>query len=185
MCHFMEEIPKELQTECSICLQVLRDPHIVDCCGYRFCKSCINVYLSKNSNCCPMCKYQNPDTVTDKQLARTLRQKKVKCTHKEEGCEWIGVLSELDEHLDSTKRMEGCAFKTLQACAHCNMSLKRNEFENHELRCPQKPLRCEFCDEFKCPQHEMAQHWESCDLYPIVCPKDCGVTMTRLSLDEH
>lgn len=183
-CHFMEEIPNDLQTECSICLQVLRDPHIVDCCGYRFCKSCIDVHLSKSSNYCPMCKHQNPNTVADKQLARTLRQKKVKCTHKEDGCESIGELSELDGHLDNTRRMERCAFKTL-VCTYCSLSLKCSEIENHELRCPQKPLRCEFCDEFECLQHEMAQHWESCNLYPIICPKGCGVTMTRLSLIEH
>ena len=86
-CLFMDEIPKELQTECSICIQVLRDPHVVDSCGYRFCKSCIDVHFSKSSNYCPMCKHQNPNTIADKLLARTLRQKKVKWTHKEDGCE--------------------------------------------------------------------------------------------------
>lgn len=183
-CHFVEEIPKELQTECSICLQVLRDPQIVDCCGYRFCKSCIEMHLSKSSNYCPMCKHQYPNTFADKQLTRTLRQKKVRCTHKENGCEWTGELSELDGHLDITKRIEGCTFKTL-ACVYCNMSLKRSEIENHEMRCLQKPLRCEFCDDFECLRHEMDQHWEDCDLYPIACPKGCGVIITRLGLDEH
>ena len=80
--------------------------------------------------------------------------------------------------------MEGCAFKTL-VCAYCNVSLKHSEIENHELRCLQKPLCCEFCDEFECQQQEMAQHWEDYNLYPIVCPKGCGITMTCLSLYEH
>ena len=41
---FDEDIPKDLQIECSICLHTVRDPHMVDCCtcGYRLCKTCIN-----------------------------------------------------------------------------------------------------------------------------------------------
>ena len=49
-CDFVDTIPKELQTECSICLHVLRDPHMVDCCGYRFCKSCIEQELYRASS---------------------------------------------------------------------------------------------------------------------------------------
>ena len=53
-CQFVEAIPTELQTECSICLHTVRDPYMVDCCGYRFCKDCIMpVYVAFKK--CPLC----------------------------------------------------------------------------------------------------------------------------------
>ena len=55
-CEFMDTIPKEFQTECSICLHVLRDPHMVDCCGYRFCKRCIEQVMSEFKSC-PLCNH--------------------------------------------------------------------------------------------------------------------------------
>ena len=183
-CEFIDVIPKELQTECSICLHVLKDPHMVDCCGNRFCRTCIDTHLSKNDNYCPLCKHHLPLTVADKQLARTLRQKRVSCTHREEGCKWTGELSLLDEHLDFTKRMEGCSFKSLM-CSYCDLSFRSSHIESHELRCLKKPVVCEYCDEFECLQYELAQHWEFCDLYPILCSKGCGAMVTRLGLDEH
>ena len=37
-CQFVEEPPRSLQSECPICLQILRDPYQTTCCGYAFCK---------------------------------------------------------------------------------------------------------------------------------------------------
>ena len=40
-CIFVERPRKHLQTECSVCLCILREPCLVDCCGNRFCQICI------------------------------------------------------------------------------------------------------------------------------------------------
>ena len=182
-CEFVDVIPKELQTECSVCLHVLRDPHLVDCCGYRFCKRCIDRVLYEFKTC-PLCNQKQPTIVADKQLSRTLRQKRVKCTHRDEGCKWVGELSALDDHLDAAKRVDGCLFKSLR-CVHCNIPQHKSQIEEHESKCQKKPVVCEYCSVFQCLRHELAQHWEFCGLYPIFCPKGCGTKVTRLGLGRH
>ena len=182
-CEFVDTIPKELQTECSICLHVLRDPHMVDCCGYRFCKSCIERVLAEFKSC-PLCNHRQPKAVADKQLSRTLREKKVRCAHKGEGCKWVGELSALNEHLDVTKRVDGCIFKYMR-CHFCHLMFRYDGIENHESKCHKKPVICEYCNIFQCLQHELPQHWENCTLYPIICPKGCGAKITRISMDKH
>ena len=182
-CEFVDLVPSELQTECSICLHVLRDPQILDCCGYRFCKCCIERVLNELKTC-PLCAQRNPTAIADKQLARILKQKKVKCTHKQEGCQWTGELALLDSHLDLTQRVEGCTFKSIR-CMHCNIPYGKSHIEAHELTCPKKPVCCEYCSDHVCLRHELVEHWEFCDLYPIICPKGCGATITRQGLHQH
>ena len=182
-CEFVDVVPKELQTECSICLHVLRDPHMVDCCGYRFCKQCIQRVLSEFKSC-PLCNHRGPTAVADKQLSRTLREKTVRCTHREDGCQWVGALSDLDQHLDTKTRVDGCIFKLI-FCQYCDLMFHLNRIGDHESVCPQKPLICEYCGIFQCLRHELHQHWDNCALYPIVCPKGCGAKITRIGMDRH
>lgn len=182
-CEFVDTVPEELQTECSICLYVLKDPHLVDCCGHRFCKDCIKTHVFRN-NSCPLCKQDYPSIVADKQLARILRQKVVRCTHNEEGCTWTGELHLLDNHLDLKERLKGCHYQQL-TCSYCNSIFQRGQLESHELKCPKRVLICEYCNVFECLQEELAEHWDYCDHYPIVCPKGCGAKVTRMTLDEH
>ena len=39
-CQFVDA-PKELQSECPVCLSILREPCQVTCCGKSFCRACI------------------------------------------------------------------------------------------------------------------------------------------------
>ena len=156
---------------------------MVDCCGYRFCKSCIERVLTEFKSC-PLCNHQLPKAVADRQLSRTLREKRVRCTHKGEGCKWVGELSALDAHLDVTKRVDGCKFKYMR-CHYCNVLLHYDQIESHESKCQLKPVICEYCNIYQCLQHELPQHWENCTLYLIICPKGCGAKVTRVSLDKH
>ena len=181
-CEFVDTIPIEVQTECSICLHILRDPHLVDCCGHRFCKDCIEAHVFSNDSC-PLCKQECPSVVVDKQLARILREKVVRCTHKEEGCTWTGELCLLDDHLHPAERMKGCEFQQLK-CSFCSSPFQRRQIENHELECPRRIVICEYCH-FKCPQEELAKHWQDCGFYPVDCPKGCGANMLRVRLTQH
>lgn len=180
-CEFVDEIPKEIQTECSICLQVLRQPHIVECCGQRYCESCLKQALQKSNRSCPLCNHQNPRSFADKQLARTLNEKKVKCTHKDSGCMWIGELAMLEDHILS---LDGCRFQCLK-CRYCQTDHPKTHIEDHELNCPSRPVICEYCKEFQCLRYELDQHVEECSHYPMACPKGCGLTIPRVHLDAH
>ena len=157
---------------------------MIDCCGNRFCKGCIEQILADN-NSCPLCRaHRQPKVMADKQLSRILREKRVRCVHKGEGCKWIGQLSALDEHLDVTKRVDGCRYRNIH-CSYCRSLFRFDQLTNHESMCPRKPVICEYCNVFQCLRYELHQHYENCTLYPIVCPKGCGAKITRAGLDKH
>ena len=49
---FVSPPPKSL--ECPVCLLTLRDPHVISCCSYEFCKVCIK-HVQKDGKPCPLC----------------------------------------------------------------------------------------------------------------------------------
>ena len=87
---------KELQTICSICLLVLREPQLISCCGYHFCQSCINP-IKEGGKSCPLCVAASFEVMYDKGLERSLKEIEVNCSRTD--CQWTGRLHMLNEHL--------------------------------------------------------------------------------------
>ncbi|MCG8622324.1 MAG: hypothetical protein MJE68_10070, partial [Proteobacteria bacterium] len=121
-CEFVDPVCKDVQTDCSICLFILREPYIVQCCGNRFCRSCL-VRLQAGAATpkvtpCPLCKQKIAAAIPDKQLERLLNEKHVFCSNKSRGCAWSGELVKLEgEHLNKyptgqapEELMEGCMY---------------------------------------------------------------------------
>ncbi len=112
-CEFVKPPPSEyIQSECPVCLQIIREPHQVTCCGNKFCKACIeHIKVTKKS--CPTCK-EKFSSFPDKGLKRSLYSLKVRCSYQKDGCEWTGELRQLDEHLNKDplpyKQLDGCQF---------------------------------------------------------------------------
>ena len=52
---FVEDLPKHVEIECPVCLNILTDPHLVSCCGHNFCGFCIERVKASDGSC-PMCK---------------------------------------------------------------------------------------------------------------------------------
>ena len=115
-CSFVEEFPKDFQSECSVCLHILREPYMVGCCGYRFCRACIQP-IQQSTSVCPLCKLSF-SSLPDKQLERILNDKLVYCSFKEDGCEWKDKLRALEEHLKT------CGFKAVP-CSYCSSLFQR------------------------------------------------------------
>ena len=136
-CEFVELPPNVIQTECPICLLVLREPYQATCCGKSFCKECIESVKVRN-NSCPTCKAEDFFSYPNLGLQQSLYDFRVYCTHKSKGCEWIGELRELNNHLNSDppadKSLEGCPF-TLINCplssAGCEEKLPRDDMKSH------------------------------------------------------
>ena len=188
-CQFVKPFTSEVQTECSICLSVLREPYLVDCCGYRFCKSCIET-VKDDRKPCPLC---NKDfkTFPDKQLQRMLNQKDVYCKHKDEGCEWTGELSKLDEHLnldweDLDKRLDGCIY-SMVTCTHCEKPVPRKDFKLHNIQCSGENYTCEYCNDYSASYRKVTEeHWPECPAHPVECPNGCGdTTLKRRDVNKH
>ena len=103
-CEFVER-PKELETDCPICLLVLRDPFQTSCCGNSFCQSCIN-RVKDDEKACPTCNKVGFGVFPDKRLRKSLYAFQVRCTHQKSGCEWTGELGELDRHLNLNPELD-------------------------------------------------------------------------------
>ena len=98
-CEFEEKPSKGVQSECPVCLLILKEPYQVTCCGYGFCRVCIERVRAENIPC-PCCNARDFDSFEDKRLKRSLYDFKVRCANKKQGCQWVGELGELENHLN-------------------------------------------------------------------------------------
>ena len=136
-CQLVEPSSPNLQTECPVCLQIIREPYQVTCCGKKFCQSCIQTVKDTNKPC-PTCNNKNYTSFIDKGFKQLLCGLKVRCSHQKEGCEWTGELGQLDEHLNTNplpeKTLEGCPLTTINCEFHhvgCKEKLKRKHMFKH------------------------------------------------------
>ena len=134
-CLFVEDPPKHLQTECSVCLCLLREPQLIDCeCGACFCRSCIDPIKAEGKPC-PLCNGTFTASMPDRRLQRTLNSLKVYCTYKEAGCDWVDVLGNLYEHLNLDTgliKLSGCSFASIKCffvkrCSNDDLSRSMNQ----------------------------------------------------------
>ena len=99
-CAILNLPSKLIQTECPVCLLVLRKPHLSSCCGHNYCRSCI-LEVQSNNGPCPLCQKVTFTTMHNKGLERTMKELMVECENKTCGCNWTGVLGKLDDHVDN------------------------------------------------------------------------------------
>ena len=95
-CEFAQPPQSALQTECPICIRILRDPHQCKRCRLNFCYSCSKQVQTEHKTC-PVCRDSNFEVFEDKALKQALSQLHVLCS--EGGCKWKGELGELERHL--------------------------------------------------------------------------------------
>ena len=136
-CKFVEKPPKAFQSECPICLLVLREPYQATCCGKSFCKECIHRIKAAN-RACPTCNEKDFTLFPNKGLQQSLHDIQVYCTHKSKGCEWTGELREFDNHLNSDppadKSLQGCPYTLIKcplSCAGCEKGVCRKDVKSH------------------------------------------------------
>ena len=93
-----EPVTNAFQTECPVCRLLLRDPYQAVCCGTSFCHSC-SQQVKADNNVCPWCR-EDFKVTPNKGLNRSIKQLKIFCIHRKDGCEWTGELAELENHLN-------------------------------------------------------------------------------------
>ncbi len=172
-CVFIESVK---DYDCPICLHVTREPSLTSCCGQHFCQACIQKILTDNKHC-PLCK-QIITTLLDKKQKRRVLDLKVYCNNKTDGCDWVGGLGELEQHLS-----EKCQFVFVD-CPYCGNIYMRIDLTQHD--CPKRPHSCEFC-QLEGPYQEILEdHLPVCPKYPVECPNECGVALLeRGQLEGH
>ncbi len=189
-CEFVKPPPSEyVQSECPVCLQIIREPHQVTCCGKKFCKACIE-HIKAIKKPCPTCK-EKISSFADKGLKRSLYSLKVRCSHQKDGCEWTEELRQLDEHLNTDpqpeKQLDGCQFVKINCIHNCGDQLQRRNIQNHQIsNCLKRPFDCERCHDYRSTYDDVANnHWPVCGSFPVPCPNQCGSTIQRQNIDSH
>ena len=188
-CRFVEKPPKAVQSDCPVCLLVLKEPHQATCCGYSFCRVCIERIQIRNISC-PCCKAEQFDHFPNKGLQRSLDDFKVYCTNKSQGCQWIGELGHLQHHLNlnatEENQLEGCKYAQIQ-CLFCSKLFERSKVHSHQSdQCSQRPFSCEFCKDFHSHYENVTtNHWPVCGYYPVLCPNKCGKSFKRQCVGSH
>ena len=152
-CLFVEAPPDIIQTECPLCLLVLRQPRQVTCCGKSFCRVCLDKFKSTAARqsdvvFCPCCNNTKIVDYPNIGLQQSLHGLRVHCVNKDKGCEWRGELGELDNHLNiphqvdshnlnqglgtGTGTFESCKY-VLVRCIKCHKMVQRCKLEDHSV----------------------------------------------------
>ena len=186
---FVKQPPRELQLECSICLQLLTDPSVIGCdCGSSFCNPCIES-VKRRKNPCPLCQQKFTTILPNKQLQRTLNGLTIHCPHRGDGCSWMDELGKLKQHFNrmpsNETRLEGCGFTDV-LCQYCKKFIPRKDIPTHETEtCPKKPYTCQYCSHSSVLDDIRENHWPVCPHFPVPCPYECGEIPQRQGLEIH
>ena len=140
---------------------------------------------------CPLCAVQFTTCIPDKRLQRTLNDFQVYCSHKGDGCEWVGSLGNLTQHLNAKplsedERLSGCQLTSIE-CKHCFDHVQRQDIVKHEaMICPQRPHSCEYCDNFTSTFDDVTlNHIPVCPDHPVSCPNGCELSLKAKLLQNH
>ena len=178
--HFLEEIPDKYK--CVCCHRVAREIQMIECCRKQACLPCIKQYL--NSQPCPHCQEKDFSIMSLKKDNEKIANLRVNCTEKGKGCEWIGKLKELDDHLH--KEEDGCEYSPRE-CPKCKNLVDRCEMTSHlKESCPNRDYNCPHCGYQGMYDFVKRAHMPECSNYPVPCPNlECGVTCERNVIDYH
>jgi len=160
---------------CTICHYPSREPHLSDCCGNTFCKSCLEGLKKATAvaNACPICRNEEFLTFRNKQADRLVRSLHVFCTNKEKGCEWQGELNDIIGHLVNS---EGCKFEEVTCSNDCGRCLQRQYLISHvKDECVRRKVDCQYCHISGEHQFIEGKHKKQCPKFPVACPNKCAL----------
>ena len=129
-CEFAEPVPESLS--CPVCLLPLRDPHLVSCCGAKYCEPCLDRANAAEQQC-PLC---NEEFVSmlDRSIQKKILRLVVYCSMKRNGCQWKGELSLLHEH-----ETDECEYLLVECRYSCGERVPHCMLAEHEREdCPKR-----------------------------------------------
>jgi len=173
--------------KCSICLQVLNDPHQCPK-GHLYCRNCIMKWIERK-NRCPLCKCDLTIATLSASLIckQVIHERKVKCpttlANQTEGlnvCDWTGKFKEVDAHHAQ------CGFG-LTACGNdgCGMHIAKNSVAAHDVDCEFKLLSCDLCTQVTKRRSQAEHLTSSCPRRRVDCPNACGATIPFEEIKKH
>ena len=191
-CEFVEQPSDVAQGgECPVCLLVLKEPCLINCCGQKYCRACIE-RVKEDAKPCPLCNEPNFSVMQERALERYLKGLDVFCCYKKEGCEWRGKLRIYEDHLNQNPSPEnqlgGCWFVEVECMHECGGSFQRRYITTHQTKqCVERPYLCDYCKEYDSTFEDVTEtHYPQCSKYPIDCPNKCReYPFERQELESH
>ena len=187
-CVLVQPPPSVLQTECPVCLLVLKEPCIVSCCGHKFCRECIEP-IKKGEKPCALCNEPDFMFMRERALERSLKDLEVWCPYRKEGCEWKEKLGKLEEHLNrDSSQLNGCHFVAVECTHKCGKWFQSRHITTHELQqCKKRPYSCDYCRLYYSTFEDVTEvHYPQCGKYPVACPNSCDVcVLERQNVESH
>ena len=171
---------------CPICVEPLIQPFLTDC-GHYLCYTCRGRLLASGKDECPECREPSgaKDARLNKHLQRQVNSLKVRCQHHEVGCQWVGELMYLKEHLDPLLRK--CGFILLVCPLGCGERVRSSAMEEHiRSYCSKRSYACEHCGYYNKRDIVTEKHYPLCELFPVECPNKCSVeNLKRNQFESH
>ena len=170
---------------CQICMKVLQEPHVTECCGQHFCKGCLEKWFEKNhgDKVCPHCKEADIVHILYKPLQRKINKLEIHCSNRELGCEVIMKVEDIDFHFSPTN-LSSCDY-ALIPCPMCGQELLRMVMGHHIFGdCPKREKTCTHCN-LAMSSDMLDGHYEVCEEMKVSCPRKCGKEMRRGDLKIH
>ena len=191
-CEFIEPPPPAFQTECPICLHILKEPCVISCpCGQKICRECVE-QIKEEDKPCPFCNKSDFTYMRDYGLERSLKEFEVWCSNKEKGCDWRGKLGEYEQHLNQSpspeNQLTGCQFVEVECVYECGKWFERRHMKSHQTKqCTERPYSCQYCKDYDSTFVEVTEvHYGMCDDYPVNCPNNCQEQpLKRQELESH
>ena len=168
---------------CKKCTLVARGLTYTSCCVESYCHACI-ADIQQEDKPCPECGQQNFTTMKPLKYQRQMDCLRVYCSMKGRGCDWSGMLGQLDTHLDPDQN--DCQHVDIKCPLNCQQTTSKNMVEQHlAMECVKRDYVCQYCN-FNATYEVMVKtHWPECIFFPIQCPNFCGVTCERDVVKDH
>ncbi|XP_062521135.1 TNF receptor-associated factor 5-like [Corticium candelabrum] len=123
---------------------------------------------------------KSTDFFPDNALKRRLLGLHVRCKNREEGCDWIGELRAVKNHIKKI-----CKFVFKQCPLVCGKRVKRHQIESHvQNECQLRSVKCEHCRK-EVKYLLMKNHTPVCPRFPVSCVFQCGQTLPREEMKVH
>ena len=176
---FVETPPEYIK--CGVCRQVLRDPHLTECCGQNVCRSCIE-QAETTDGPCPLgeCRKPHVRASFNRKCRNDIDECRVYCSSKQNGCQWEDKLEKLERHLTECGYVE-------EACPYnCGDTIQRREVEVHRKVCKSFKLICKCGEKYE--RQHLSRHLKVCKLTRVKCPFNivgCKVEVMNMDLHRH
>ena len=169
---------------CPLCSGIYHNA-LVDICGHVFCKECFDtftLFTKSNELTCPITSkhltaYPSPIPL----VSNVLNKLQIQCKNRKSGCEWVGLLMHLKDHLSITcpKQIVSCELKG------CEVTCFREDIKSHMDQCVYRVVQCSYCEVYLAFIELSSHHDNVCPKIEIDCPQQCGKKEKREVMNEH